>query len=113
MLGDKKALELAEKKIYELEHEARITRDRHSQEIEHLKAMNAVKVEEARNEIRKELTKACIEADLKMTEAKAKLETYEKFDVKNDRKQLEEMLTKTLDGVISALKVQPNITVKK
>lgn len=60
---------------------------------------SAIKVEETKNEIRKEMQKALIESDLKRVEAIAKLETYEKLDTKTEREAIRQMLDKAIAGL--------------
>jgi len=63
------------------------------------KRQNALSIEEAKNEIRKEMQKRLIESDLLRTEAVAKLDTYEKMDTKDDRKHMRSMLDKAITSL--------------
>lgn len=61
--------------------------------------MKMLEIEEAKNEIRRELMKDAIEADQKRIKAESALATYEKLDTKEERKHIQEMLQKAIEGL--------------
>lgn len=56
-------------------------------------------VEQIKNTVRKDMQKKLIESDLKRTEAVAKLNTYIDMDTKDERKHIQEMLEKAIEGL--------------
>ena len=62
-------------------------------------------IEKAKADLRKEMQKSLIESDLKRVKAEASLETYEKMDTKAERKHIQNMLEKAIEG-LSKAKVQ-------
>lgn len=74
------------------------------QEASNFEKEKALAVESAKNEIRLELTKACIESDLKRVEAETALRTYEKVDTKTEKENLQKNFQTLLGGVVDSMK---------
>jgi uncharacterized secreted protein with C-terminal beta-propeller domain len=58
-----------------------------------------VRVEKAKDELRREMQKSLIESDIKRVEAVAKLETYQTMDNKDERKHIMTMLEKSIEAL--------------
>jgi len=56
-------------------------------------------IEEAKNDIRKEMQQSLITSDLLRVEAVAKLTAYESMDTKADKEHINKMLEKAIDGL--------------
>lgn len=56
-------------------------------------------VEKVKNDVKKDMQKKLIESDLLRTEAVAKLNTYIDMDTKEERKHIQNMLEKAIEGL--------------
>lgn len=71
----------------------------HDWELEKRNTENALEVEKAKQDIRKDMQKSLIESDLLRATAVAKLEAYEKMDTKAEREHINKMLEKAIEGL--------------
>jgi len=55
--------------------------------------------EKIKNDVKKDIQKKLIESDLLRTEAVAKLNTYIDMDTKDERKHIQDMLEKAIEGL--------------
>lgn len=112
----KALVELKEKKdvrIRELEHaitswkyevkclkcDLAVANKGNADEISLIKRQHALAVEEEKNKIRKEMSKSLIESDLKRVEAVARFETYKEMDTQEERKHIQKMLERAIEGL--------------
>ncbi len=68
-------------------------------EITKLEEMNKIDITKAKDEVRKEMQESLITSDLKRVEAVAKLNTYIDMDTKEERKHIQKMLEKAIEGL--------------
>lgn len=87
------------------EHYKEVDRQAHQREMEWLRKKHFLDIDMAKNEIRKEMEQALIESDLRRVKAEASLETFEEMDTKEERKTIQEMLSKAIDGLSQAKQV--------
>jgi len=101
----KKHLELIEEnyelksKLREIKKELEEINSKHYREISDLKEKHEFKIEKTKFEKAKEMEQSLIESDLKRVEAVAKLNTYIDMDTKEERKHIQNMLEKAIEGL--------------
>lgn len=110
---DVKNLESCSTRLLELIEEAKWelkkAEEKHSFELKKVSEMKDIEVQKAVNKVREEVQKSLIESDLKRIEAIAKLQTYEKFDPKNERAEIIGMLKTAVSG----MSITPKVNVVK